>query len=69
MSEKPVVFLPLKEVIRRTGVSRTSIYRMFDKNQFPRPVNLSESRIAFVESEVIAWQAERLAERERARGR
>lgn len=67
--EKPLVFLPLNEVIRRTGVSRSSIYRLCDENQFPKPVALTKARIAFVEAEVIEWQKERLRAREAAGGR
>lgn len=37
-----------------------SIRRMVTEGRFPKPVQLSENRIAYLESEVAAWMNERL---------
>lgn len=37
-------------------MSRTTIYRKVKDGDFPKPVNISDSRVAFVLSEVIEWQ-------------
>lgn len=45
----------LPEVLKRTGVSRATVYRLINKKAFPLPVKISEKAIAFVESEVNDW--------------
>lgn len=45
----------LKEVERRTGLSKSAIYRRAGAGTFPRPVPLGHSMSAWVESEVDAW--------------
>jgi prophage regulatory protein len=44
--------------------SRDHLRRKCGKGQFPKPIPLSEHRIAWVEAEVDAWLAERAAERD-----
>lgn len=58
-----IMFLPIEEASRRCGMSRRTIYRMIEENQFPKPVNLSARRIAFIEAEITAWQTARIKER------
>lgn len=62
-NEKPVGLLSAWDVIARIGVSRATIYRMVDSGEFPSPVKISPGRRAWVEAEVNAWLADRLAER------
>jgi predicted DNA-binding transcriptional regulator AlpA len=38
--DEPVSFWRLKEVIRRTGCSRSTIQRFVEAGQFPKPVTL-----------------------------
>ncbi len=54
--------LHLKEVLNRTSLSRTSIYRLMARGRFPESVALG-SRVAWVESEVQAWIQARIEER------
>lgn len=56
----------LPEALERTGVSRTRLYVMIAKNEFPQPVKLGPNAraIAFPEAEVEAWIADRIAARE-----
>ena len=55
------------------GLSPRQLIRMAQKQKFPEPVRVTEGnerqkgRIAFVRSEVRAWVAERIAERDSAR--
>jgi prophage regulatory protein len=62
----PVTLLRLPEVRRRTGKCRSDIYREISKGSFPAPVKLGERASAWLEHEVAAWIAERVAARERA---
>ncbi|MBI1650113.1 helix-turn-helix transcriptional regulator [Hyphomicrobium sulfonivorans] len=59
----PPRLIRLKEVARRTGLGRSTIYAMIAVNLFPRQVELTSSRSAWVEAEVDAWIAERMKNR------
>lgn len=56
----------MKEVIQKTGLSKSSIYDLLARDQLPKPVRLSPPggrSVAFVESEIDTWIAERIAAR------
>jgi prophage regulatory protein len=54
--------LHLRDVLERTSLSRTSIYRLMSRKQFPYSISLG-SRVAWIESEVQGWIDARVAER------
>ena len=56
-------FLQLREVLRRTSLSKTHTYRLINAGTHPRPVPLGPMRVAFLESEIDAWMEERIAAR------
>jgi prophage regulatory protein len=56
--------LRLREVCRRTGKSRSSVYREIAAGSFPAPVPLGERASAWVEHEVAEWIASRIAARD-----
>lgn len=60
--------LPRAEVERRTSLSRSQLYFLMSEGRFPRPVNLTERRVAWVAEEVDAWVKARIAERDGAAG-
>jgi len=47
--------LSMRDVIALTTYSRPSIYRLVAAGQFPKPLKLGDVKIAFRESEVLAW--------------
>lgn len=49
------------EVLRVTGLSRTSMYRLIAAHDFPRPVSLSAKTVGWPASQVYAWVAARVA--------
>jgi len=55
----------LPDVLTMTGRGRSSIYDMIARGEFPRPVNIGPAAVAWVESEVVAWIEDRIAERDR----
>jgi prophage regulatory protein len=57
-------FLRRAEVESLTGLSRSTIYDKIAAGEFPRPVRLTGGAVAWVESEIAAWQAERIALRD-----
>ena len=62
----PPRLLRLPQVIERTGLGRSSIYERVAAGTFPRAVELGASR-AWLESEVDAWIAARIAARDEGR--
>ncbi|TKE94516.1 AlpA family transcriptional regulator [Vibrio kanaloae] len=54
-------FLKLKEVMQKTALSRSAIYRRMNEDQFPQSISLGGRAVAWVESEVDAWMEECLA--------
>lgn len=66
-NDEPLTLLRLPEVIRRTALSRTAIYRAIAAGTFPRPVKLTERASAWSAAEVERWIAERIAMRDRER--
>ncbi|MGI2831417.1 AlpA family transcriptional regulator [Vibrio sp. B513a] len=54
-------FLKLKEVMQKTALSRSAIYRKMNEDQFPQSVSLGDRAVAWVESEVDEWMEECLA--------
>ena len=55
----------LDELPQYCGLRRTQIEQLISENKFPRAVKLSARRKAWLESELIAWQQERIALRDR----
>ncbi len=53
--------LRLPAVKARTGLSRSTIYAYMRDGRFPQPVAISERCVAWIESEIDAWIADRIA--------
>lgn len=51
-----------KDVQTKTGLGASSIYAMMKNGEFPQCLNISERRVAWIESEVDAWIANRIAQ-------
>lgn len=50
----------LPEVLTKTGLSRTHVYRLIQNASFPAPHKLSERVSVWNEAEIDAWLAEKL---------
>lgn len=46
------------------GLKRTQIYKLIERGEFPRPVQLSARRKGWLEHEIAAWQQNKLAKRD-----
>jgi prophage regulatory protein len=55
-----------REVERRTALSRSRIYDLMAKGLFPKPIRLGEMTVAWVDSEIDAWIAARIADSRKA---
>ena len=47
--------LRLPEVVRRTGLSRSTLYNRIAAGAFPRPLRLGDRSVGWLESEVDDW--------------
>jgi prophage regulatory protein len=56
-------FLKLKDVKDITSLSATSIYREMAKGKFPKKIQLTQNRGAWLESEVIDYLESKIAAR------
>ena len=65
-------FLRLDQVREITGMPVSSIYDKMSRGEFPRPVKLSDNpkakkhSVRWLEDEVVAWQQQRIADRDAA---
>lgn len=55
--------LRLPAVMDATGLSRSTIYDKMKDGSFPRPINVSARAVAWPESIIAAWLAERTPNR------
>lgn len=54
----------LDEVMKATGLGRSSIYKQMYLGQFPRQVSIGGRAVAWVSDEVGAWVADRINQRD-----
>jgi prophage regulatory protein len=47
------------EVERETGMSRSTIYRLMDEGEFPRPLRTGHRMVAWSSTAIDAWKASR----------
>ena len=47
--------LRLPTVVEITGTSKTTIYRWIGANQFPKPINLSNVSVGWLEADINDW--------------
>jgi len=58
------MFMSQTEVTRVVGLSRQELWRRRQIGQFPHPVKLGARRIGYLKSEIEAWVADRVSERD-----
>jgi prophage regulatory protein len=61
------MLLRLREVMRRTGESKSAIYRGIAAHTFPQPVAISERAVAWVDTEIDDYVEAKIANRAAAR--
>lgn len=61
-----LAILRRKQVEQRTGLSRSTIYALLSKDQFPKPVNIGPRAVGWIESEINAWLNARIEQSRRA---
>ena len=56
-------FMRLPEVISTCGLSRSTIYELISREQFPSQISLSGKNVAWLASEIDSWMQERIRQR------
>jgi len=59
-SQGSLVILRIRDVCRKTGLSRPTIYRLMSLGDFPKGHRLSRGTVGWSQAEVDRWIAERL---------
>ncbi len=47
------------------GYSLSSVYEMITRGEFPRPIPLGRRAVGWIETDIVAWQATRIAARDK----
>jgi prophage regulatory protein len=50
-------FYRINDLVPLTGLSRSTIYRLVEKGEFPKPVKLSARVVGWEEDAVLHWKA------------
>ncbi len=62
-ARKPKRALRIASVLHKVGISRTQLYRLIERGQFPRQFHLSARTAVWDEAEVDAWLSAKREER------
>ena len=54
--------LRLPTVTRRTGYSRSTLYLLIQRGEFPRPIALGRRSVAWPSDEIDRWIQDRIAQ-------
>jgi prophage regulatory protein len=54
--------LRLPEVMHRVGFSRSAIYKLVARKQFPKPINIGVRAVAWREDEIEQWLTDRTSD-------
>ena len=46
----------MKDVVREVSLHRATIYRMIAADEFPRALQISRGRVAWLQSDIEAWK-------------
>ncbi len=59
-NQEKLSILRRKQVEKRTGLSRSTIYLRIQEGTFPRPIHLGARAVGWLEFEIEAWLAARM---------
>jgi prophage regulatory protein len=55
----PTAFLRLGDVMRITGLARSTVYRLMAENGFPAPCRLARRAVGWRSDDIAQWSAAR----------
>ena len=56
--------LKLKDVLSITGLGKTSLYKLINLSEFPKPISLGLRAVGWLESEIEAWIQDKINARD-----
>ncbi len=59
-NQEKLSILRRKQVEKRTGLSRSTIYLRIQEGTFPKPISLGARAVGWLENEIEAWLAARI---------
>jgi prophage regulatory protein len=59
-TQSPIVLLRCKTVLERTGLKRSSLYKLILNGEFPSPVKITAKAVAWPSNEINAWVVNRI---------
>jgi prophage regulatory protein len=59
--DPPTRLLRRGEVESRVGLKKATIYRLMSLDRFPRPIQITDGTVGWVESEIESWVVNRIA--------
>lgn len=65
-SQIKVALIRLRQVMARTGMSRSTMYAYIKEGRFPPPIAISDRCVAWVEADIDRWIGDRIASSRRA---
>ena len=60
---RPMRFIKLKEVMHKTALSRSAVYRKMNEGTFPKSISTGDRSVVWKESEIEEWMTECLESR------
>lgn len=57
--------LRLSDVLKVTGLKRSSLYSAIQRDEFPKQISLGARSVGWISTEVDAWMDQRIAESRR----
>lgn len=60
--------LRLAEVIEKTGLARSTIYKYTGEGKFPKSISLGGRSVGWIDSEIHEWLLEKQVERDMQHG-
>ena len=56
----PLSFIKLKGVVELTAQSKSQIYLLIARGEFPKQIHLSENSVVWVRAEIESWMQSRI---------
>lgn len=54
-NQEPISIIRLKQVLRKTGIGRSTLYHQIKSGEFPRPIKLGSRSVGWITSEIESW--------------
>lgn len=62
-AESQAIFLRRRDVEEMVGLSRSTLYAMMSRGEFPEPIRVGAKAVRWSNREILSWMSERTAQR------